>query len=89
VNPELAEAQDRVHRLITGLLHGDRGTAAEELAQLDELEILRVAMVSLDLAAYVHTRWADALCMDDDTRNAAWAEMLLDVAAWREGLVDT
>lgn len=83
---KFATAMDTAQSMVTRMLHGDRETVGDELVEMDALAMTELAIVTLDLVCYVHHRWATTLGMGAEERNQAWAELMLDVAAWREGV---
>lgn len=83
---EFSEAMDLAQSMVTRLLHGDRADVCDELMELSPPEHTRILLVLLDLTCYVHTRWATAVGMTTEQRDQAWAEMMVDVAVWREGV---
>lgn len=82
---EFSDAMDTAQSMVTRLLHGDRDGVYDELRELSPPEHTRILLVLLDLTCYVHTRWAAAAGMTNEGRDQAWAAMMVDVAAWREG----
>lgn len=73
--------RDAAQQAVTAVLHGDRDEAVRIVTGHDDP--LLVALVLVDLAAYIHHRWARATGIDHDGRTDAWAALLLDIESWR------
>lgn len=74
-------ARDVAQQVVTCLIHGDRDRGVDLAVEFEDPLVL--ALVLADLVAYVHYRWSRAVDFDDDQREGAWADLLVDIEEWR------
>jgi hypothetical protein len=75
----ITEAQDVAQAAVTAALGHDRELASNIVTEHYDPTVL--ALVLVDLAAYIHHRWSKATGLD---REQCWIELMHDVAEWRE-----
>lgn len=75
------EARDCTQQAVTAALHRDRSTSADLISAFPNHLVLSLVLV--DFVAYVHTRWCDAVGMDDGQRLQSWTELMADTEEWR------
>lgn len=81
VEERIDAGRDAAQQAVTAALHGDRDIASDIVREHPDL--LTLALVLVDLVAYVHTSWAWATGMSMESRNESWAELMADVEEWR------
>lgn len=78
----IEDARSIAQSCVTELLHGHRSEVAVVVEDLDNLSARILALVALDLVAYVHHSWSRATGISHEGRNESWSELMLDVAEW-------
>lgn len=78
--PTINSERDRVHRMVTLVMNGERQQAAME-AESSWLPTV-TALVAVDCVAYVHRTWANALGMGPDEAAESWQHIMTDLADW-------
>lgn len=73
--------RDAAQQAVTAVLNGDRDQAVRIVTGHDDP--LLVALVLIDLAAYIHHRWARASGLGPAERRDAWRQLLLEIESWR------
>lgn len=75
----LRDERDRVHRMVTLIMDGDRAGAALEMEETCWPGV--TALVACEGMAYLHKHWARGTGMTEAEAAEAWQALMLDMAS--------